>query len=244
MRDAATRREPAPSAHEGGAVAPFAPPVRALVTAGPTEEPIDEVRFIGNRSSGRLGIAIADALAAQGAEVVLALGPVQSAVPVSWAGGAGRVTVVRFRRAADLAAILRNELPSSHLVVMAAAVADFRPKTRADGKLRRGGPMTLELEPVEDLLSTTAEFRRPEARVVGFALEPAERLERSAREKLARKSLDAIVANPLETMNAPDIDGTLYLRDGGARRAAPEGQRVPKEAFARWLAGELLGHAP
>ena len=52
------------------------------------------------------------------------------------------------------------------------------------------------------------------------------------------------MANPLETMNAPDIDGTLYLRYGGARRAAPEGQRVPKEAFARWLAGELLGHAP
>ena len=59
--------------------------------------------------------------------------------------------------------------------------------------------------------------------MVGFALEPAERLERAAREKLARKSLDAIVANPLETMNAPDIDGTLYLRDGGVRRAAPAG---------------------
>lgn len=215
--------------------------MRALVTAGPTEEPIDAVRFIGNRSSGRLGIAVADALAAHGAEVVLALGPVQSAVPASWAGGGGRVTIVRFRTAADLAAIMRAELPSSHLVVMAAAVADFRPKALAGGKLRRGGPMTLELEPVEDLLASTAGFRRPEARVIGFALEPAERLERSAREKLARKSLDAIVANPLETMDAPDIDGTLYLRNGGARRAAPEGERVPKEAFARWLAGELLG---
>jgi len=244
MGDAATRREPAASAQDASAVAPFfAPPVRALVTAGPTEEPIDAVRFIGNRSSGRLGIAIADALAAHGAEVVLALGPVQSAVPASWAGG-GRVAVVRFRTAADLAAVMRAQLPASHLVVMAAAVADFRPKALAEGKLRRGGPMTLELEPVEDLLAGTAGFRRPEARVVGFALEPAERLERSAREKLARKSLDAIVANPLETMDAPDIDGTLYLRDGGARRAAPEGERVPKEAFARWLAGELLGDAP
>jgi phosphopantothenoylcysteine decarboxylase/phosphopantothenate--cysteine ligase len=241
MRDAATRREPASSAQERRSVAPFAPPVRALVTAGPTEEPIDEVRFIGNRSSGRLGIAIADALAARGAEVVLALGPVQSALPSAWAG---RVTVERFRTAADLAALLRRELPAAHLVVMAAAVADFRPRAFADGKLRRGGAMTLELEPVEDLLATTAGFRRPEARVVGFALEPAARLEPSAREKLARKSLDAIVANPLETMNAPDIDATLYLRDGGARRAAPAGERVPKESFARWLAGELLGDAP
>ena len=209
-----------------------------LVTAGPTEEPIDEVRFIGNRSSGRLGIAIAHAFADLGAEVVLALGPVRVAPPDAFGAPehAGRVRVERFRTS--------RELPRAEIVVMAAAVADFRPTTRLEGKMRRGGSLTLELEPVEDLLTTTAAFRRPEARVFGFALEPRERLAASARDKLERKALAGIVANPLETMDAADIDATLYLRDGRARRAAPEGTRIAKDAFARWLAGEILGDAP
>lgn len=213
------------------------------MTAGPTEEPIDVVRFIGNRSSGRLGIAVARAFADLGAEVVLALGPVRAPLTTE-IHGPGSIRVERFRTAGDLRAVMTRELPRAELVVMAAAVADFRPVRTAEGKLRRGGPLTLELEPVEDLLSATKPARRPEARIIGFALEPRERLESSAREKLARKDLAGIIANPLETMDAPDIEATLYLRDGSVRRAAPEGARVPKEAFARWLAGELLGDAP
>jgi phosphopantothenoylcysteine decarboxylase/phosphopantothenate--cysteine ligase len=224
-----------------GAPAATLPPLRILVTAGPTEEPIDEVRFVGNRSSGQLGIAVAEAFADAGTEVVLALGPVRSALPVRRPqAGAAAIRVERFRTAADLRAIMALELPEADVVVMAAAVADFRPAVREGGKLRRGEARTLELEPVEDLLSATRGARKRGACIIGFALEPREELERSARGKLERKDLAAIVANPLETMDAPDIDATLYLRDGGTRRMSPPGTRVAKTEFARWLAAEAL----
>lgn len=210
-------------------------PLRVLVTAGPTEEPIDEVRYLGNRSSGRMGIALAEAFAARGTEVVLALGPVRVPVPAESAS----LAVRRFRTADDLLAVLRRELPEADLVVMAAAVADYRPRARAEGKLRRSAEgMTIELEGVPDLLATTRDARRPGARIVGFALEPRERLAASAREKLARKDLDAIVANPLETMDADDIEGILVERDGSERSP---GGAIAKQAFARWLAEALLG---
>ncbi len=209
-------------------------PTRVLVTAGPTEEPIDEVRFLGNRSSGRMGIALAEAFAARGAEVVLALGPVRVAVPPEHP----RLAVRRFRTADDLLELLTRELPAAELVVMAAAVADYRPRVRSEGKLRRSADgMTIELEGVPDLLATTRGARRPGARVVGFALEPRDRLAASAREKLARKDLDAIVANPLETMDSDDIEGVLVARDGSERSP---GGAIPKQAFARWLADALL----
>ena len=95
--------------------------------------------------------------------------------------------------------------------------------------------MTLALEGVPDLLSGTRMARKHGARVIGFALEPRETLERSAREKLERKDLAGIVANPLETMDAPDVDGALFLRDGTVRSP---GGRLSKRAFADWLAGE------
>ena len=106
--------------------------------------------------------------------------------------------------------------------------------------------LVLDLEGVPDLLASTKSARKPGSRVVGFALEPRDRLERSAREKLERKDLFGIVANPLETMDAPDIEGTLFLRDGTAR--VPEdrdaGGRIAKQAFAAWLARELLAPQP
>lgn len=221
------------------AIAPPATPLArgvrtAFVTAGPTEEPIDDVRFIGNRSSGKLGVAIVEALAARGIVVRLALGPV-CLEPRLWPG----ISVERFRSSHDLEALLERELPKADLVVMAAAVADHRPKSFVPGKLRRGSDdLSLALEPVPDLLARTRPFRKPGSTIVGFALEPAEGLERSAREKLRRKSLDAIVANPLETMGAPDVDGTLFLAGGGVR--AP-GATLSKPAFAEWLAAALVG---
>ena len=213
--------------------------LRVLVTAGPTEEPIDEVRFIGNRSSGQLGIALALAFADARFEVVLALGPIRTSLPAAFADS-DRIRIERFRTAADLRAVMTRELPAADIVVMAAAVADFRPAVREAGKLRRGETRSLELEPVEDLLSATRASRKPGACIIGFALEPSDELERSARGKLERKDLAAIVANPLETMDAPDIDATVYLRDGGVRRAAPADTRIAKADFARWLAGEVL----
>ena len=218
-----------------------APALRVLVTAGPTEEPIDDVRFIGNRSSGQLGIAVAQAFADSGALVTLALGPVRAPLPAALAAS-DRVRIARFRTAADLRAVMTRELPEADVVVMAAAVADFRPAAREPGKMRRDGARSLELrlEPVEDLLSATRDARKPGACIVGFALEPSDELERSARGKLERKDLAAIVANPLETMDAPDIDATVYMRDGSTRRAAAAGTRIAKPDFARWLAAEVL----
>jgi phosphopantothenoylcysteine decarboxylase/phosphopantothenate--cysteine ligase len=208
----------------------------ALVTAGPTEEPIDAVRFLGNRSSGRMGLAIADALRARGWTVTLALGPIRSEVPRALLDDP-QVRPVRFRTSRELEAVLVSELPQTDLVVMAAAVADYRPRSVSEGKMRRSaGGMTIELEAVPDLLSVTRTARKPGSRVYGFALEPVERLVQSARDKLLRKDLDGIVANPLETMDAPDVDGTLFLRDG---RSLSPGTRLAKDEFARWLAGAI-----
>ncbi|MFZ9914670.1 MAG: phosphopantothenoylcysteine decarboxylase [Phycisphaerales bacterium] len=193
------------------------------MTAGPTEEPIDDVRFLGNRSSGRMGI-----------EIARALGPARVEPPTETA----LLRVARFRTAHDLEQLLRARLAEFDLVVMAAAVADYRPSAKASGKLRRTDEaMTVELEPVPDLLATTRPMRKAGARVVGFALEPVERLERSALDKLERKDLWGIVANPLETMESPDIAGTLLTREG---RREPPAPRMPKGEFARWLAGEVL----
>ena len=217
----------------------------AFVTAGPTEEPIDAVRFIGNRSSGRMGVALANALLSKGFDVVLALGPVRGQLPVASpppiAGdrraGAPRLRLERFCSSSDLERLMRAELPAADLVVMAAAVADFRPRSVLDGKMRRtDSGMQLELEGVPDLLTVTRDWRKAGACVIGFALEPRERLESSAREKIARKDLAGIVANPLETIDSTHIDGRLFLRDGSTRTP---GGPCSKEAFADWLTAQI-----
>ena len=133
-----------------------------LITAGPTHEPIDAVRFIGNRSSGRLGVALADKAAARDWRVTLLLGP------TSLTPSDSRVQVLRFRTTADLEALLRQHFPAADTLIMAAAVADYRPKPllnrpdAAEGKLKRShGPLTLELEPTPDLLAACSSLRVP-----------------------------------------------------------------------------------
>jgi len=204
---------------------------RLLVTAGPTHEPIDSVRYIANRSSGRLGVAIASAAAARGWDVTLLLGPAPIEV------GDPRVRVERFRSTAELQGLLEKRFPECDVLVQAAAVADFRPVGGDPGdgqvKMRRGdGPIALRLEPTPDLLGWCAEHRRPGQVLIGFALEPADRLMASAREKLDRKRVDAVVANPLETMDSPDVEATVVFRDGHEERT---GGATPKEDFAVWL---------
>lgn len=208
----------------------------ALVTLGPTEEPLDAVRFLGNRSSGQMGLAIAESLLSRGWLVVAGAGPIRTPIPASFLHHP-HARVERFRTALDLEALLHRELPRADLVVMAAAVADFRPRSTADGKLRRvDAGLQLDLEAVPDLLASTRGLRKPGSRIFGFALEPANTLRDSALDKLARKDLAGIVANPLETMDAPDIDGTLFLRDG---RVLSPGRRLPKPDFAAWLTGVI-----
>lgn len=208
--------------------------LRVLITAGPTHEPIDAVRYIANRSSGRMGIALAEAAETRGHRTTLLLGPSPLCPPEGTA-----IRTIRFRTTADLEGLLADEWPSHDVLIMAAAVADFRPAAPArDGKLRRQGErMSLELEPTPDLLAGLAGSTRPDQRVIGFALEPADELAASAREKLSRKGLDAIVANPLETMDAEDVTATLILRDGTAIEAPPD---LPKAAFASWLLDQEL----
>jgi phosphopantothenoylcysteine decarboxylase/phosphopantothenate--cysteine ligase len=157
-----------------------------LVTAGPTREKIDPVRYLTNRSSGRMGYAIAEAALRRGARVLLVSGPVAIAAP-----GAAELTQVETTEEM-LAAVLKF-LPEATVVIKTAAVADFRPKAAAVQKIKRKGEMTLELEPTADILAEVA--RRKTAQiVVGFAAETENVLE-NARKKLASKSLDAIVVN-------------------------------------------------
>jgi phosphopantothenoylcysteine decarboxylase/phosphopantothenate--cysteine ligase len=238
--DAASREAASPDATPSGPRGPGGlDGPRILITAGPTHEPIDEVRFIGNRSSGRMGHAIAAAAAAPGATVTLLMGP----APVPETLGPSGIRVERFRTTADLQAALAELWPAHDILIMAAAVADYRPRPgaggdAAGGKLRRTeGPLVLELESTPDLLAGVAAASRPDQTLIGFALEPPERLLESARDKLVRKGVHAIVANPLETMDGDEVAGTLVTPDGLRR---PEPPRGPKTAFAAWLIEEVL----
>ncbi|HWB20720.1 MAG TPA: phosphopantothenoylcysteine decarboxylase [Phycisphaerales bacterium] len=214
------------------------PPLRMLVTAGPTHEPIDAVRYLANRSSGRMGMAIAQAAASRGTPCTLLLGPTPLNSPVH-----SQIQAVRFQSTADLEVLLRRHWPDHDVLVMAAAVADFRPANAKSGeKIKRtSAGMTLELEATPDLLAGIAPFTRPNQLVVGFALEPADRLISSAMDKLTRKKMDAIVANPLETMDSPDVRATVMFRNGSA--GSPSRIDLPpmsKELFATWLVDRVL----
>ncbi len=202
-----------------------------LITAGPTFEDIDQVRFLGNRSSGRLGLCLADAAVARGWETAIAVGPISGPLELP-----SSVRVLRFRSTRDLQDLLHLEWPRHAGLIMAAAVADYRPVSAGQGKLRRQeAGLTLTLEPTPDLLAECGQSKRPDQCLVGFALEPTERLLASAQDKLRRKNLDAIVANPLATMEADEIQATI-LRPNREPVAVP---RQPKRAFATWLLDHL-----
>lgn len=205
-------------------------PLRAIVTLGPTHEPLDEVRFVGNRSSGRMGLEIATALRKRGCHVTALAGPCQPT------GLDSLPDVVRFRTAEELRQLLQARWPEADLLVMAAAVADWRPVEVQPGKRRRAdGRLSIELEPVAEILGSLES--RPDQFVVGFALEPQDELLASAHSKLGRKRADCIVANPLETMDATDIDGSLVWADGRVERP---GAPCPKARFADWLVDRVL----
>jgi len=157
-----------------------------LITAGPTREKIDPVRYITNRSSGRMGYAVAEAALRRGAHVLLVTGPTAITPP-----GAAEITQVE--TAEQMREAVLNLLPQCTVVIKSAAVADFRPKAAAGQKIKRKGPMTLELEPTADILAELARAKTSQV-IVGFAAETENVLE-NARKKLSAKSLDAIVVN-------------------------------------------------
>src|SRR4051812_1357184 len=186
--------------------------LRVLVSAGGTREPIDPVRFIGNRSSGRMGLALAERAAARGAEVALVAANVALPTPA----GASRVDV---ETAAELAAALEQEFDSADVLVMAAAPADFRPRQAAGEKIHREGTrgFELDLEATEDILASLAGRRREGQTIVGFAAETDAGVER-AREKLERKGADAIVLNDVSRseigFESPENEVVIVERGG------------------------------
>jgi phosphopantothenoylcysteine decarboxylase/phosphopantothenate--cysteine ligase len=160
---------------------------RILVTAGPTEEAIDPVRFLTNPSSGKMGYAIARAAAQRGAKVTLISGPTACSPPY-------RAGLVRVRSAEEMRKAVLKAFPESTCVVMAAAVSDFSPLRSAKQKVKKqGAPLTLELKPTPDILFELGQ-RKGERILIGFAAE-TQSLVANAREKLKRKNLDLIVAN-------------------------------------------------
>lgn len=169
---------------------------KALVSAGPTYEPIDPVRFIGNHSSGKMGIAIAQELKARGAEVTLVLGPSQ--VPLS----ANGMKITHVQTTQEMFNACNQELPSSHLVVMAAAVADYRVSNISTEKIKKTSKsMMLELTNTVDILKSLGEQKRNDQVIVGFALETENERE-FALEKLKKKNADMIVLNSLKDEGA------------------------------------------
>jgi len=181
-----------------------------LVTAGPTREALDPVRFLTNRSSGKMGYAVADAAVRRGAKVILVSGPTDLRVPegVDW---------VPVNTAEEMRAAVLDRAAEANVVVMAAAVADYRPAATNATKLKRGeSALTLQLEPTPDILGQLG--REKGSRIlIGFAAE-TDRLAENARAKLARKGADMIVANDV-TQEGAGFDGdtnivTLFLRDG------------------------------
>ena len=157
-----------------------------LITAGPTREKIDPVRYLTNRSSGRMGYALAEAALRRGARVLLVSGPTNIDPP----GGA---EVTRVESAEQMRQAVLRLLPEASIVIKTAAVSDYRPKAAASQKIKRTGPMSLELEPTADILAEIGRKRTSQI-VVGFAAETENALE-NARKKLSSKSLDAIVVN-------------------------------------------------
>ncbi len=212
-------------------------PRHMLITAGPTWEPIDAVRYLANRSSGRLGIHVAEAAHVAGWEVTLLLGAGATAPPpAARAGPEANLRTLRFESTADLERLLAEHFPTCDVLVMAAAVSDYRPRAPSPGKWLRGAArLVLELEPTPDLVAACAARRRPEQLIIGFALEEPAVLAARAREKLAQKGLDAIVANPLETMGAERIRATLYTAT--AETIRPPAAELTKHEFAAWLVG-------
>ena len=207
---------------------------RAVVTAGPTFEPIDPVRGLTNRSSGKQGYAVAGALADLGARVTLVSGPVALSAPP----GVERVGVETAR---EMQAAVDAALPAD-IAVMSAAVADWRVDAVASGKLKKapGGPPSLALIENPDILAgVSAPGARRPALVVGFAAETSD-LEANARAKLSRKGCDWIVGNDVsdEVFGADANAVTLFTRDGGAENWP----RQSKAEVARKLAARIAAH--
>ncbi len=199
--------------------------MKILITAGPTRERVDAVRFLTNASSGKMGYALALAAREKGAEVTLISGPVALSAPAG-------VKLTRVESAAEMFDAVAAEFPACDALIMAAAVADYRPAHPVADKLKKTpGNLVLELERTTDILKTMGERKRPGQLLVGFAAE-TENLAEYAKEKLTGKNLDLIAANLASEGFGTDTDTLLVFdRAGQLRRLGP----APKPELAREL---------
>ncbi len=200
-----------------------------LITAGPTREYIDPVRYISNASSGRMGAALAEAARAAGHRVTLVLGPAEVPPPPV-------DELVRVESAQEMFDAVAARFPACDAFIAAAAVADYRPTRRAPSKIHKSvGRLILDLEATPDILAEMARRRRPDQVLVGFCLE-SDDLEARARSKLESKELDLVVANPPAAIAAERQDALLVFRSG-AREAL---RGVSKADLAARIVAEVV----
>ena len=196
-----------------------------LITAGPTREKIDPVRFISNRSTGKMGYAIARQAAALGHKVTLISGPVALTPPEG-------VNFVPVESAADMAQAVHLHAPSADMLIMSAAVADYRPAHPVDSKMKKQpGSLFLELERTEDILASVGKNKRADQLLVGFAAE-TEELEAHALDKLKRKNLDWIVANYVADGFGNDTNQVILFNRNGGKFPSP---RSGKDLIAKQI---------
>jgi phosphopantothenoylcysteine decarboxylase/phosphopantothenate--cysteine ligase len=196
--------------------------MKVLISAGPTREKIDIVRFISNRSTGKMGYALAAAAAEYGWEVVLVSGPVNLTPP-------DNVRLVKVESAAEMAEAIHAEAHDAGLVIMAAAVADFTPKQSCNHKIKKtSGILTLELEVTEDILLNLGKNKPQGQILVGFAAE-SENLLANAQDKMQRKNLDWIAANDISKDDlgfASDNNAVILLSRGGRKIEIPKTSKI------------------
>ena len=202
-----------------------------LVTAAGTREALDPVRFLGNRSSGKMGYALADAAQSRGARVILISGPSALHPPA-------HCELVKVTSAGQMREAVLERMTEATLVIKAAAVADYRPANVSGQKLKRTGPITLELEPTEDILAEVVRRRRPGQLIVGFAAETENRME-NGRAKLLRKGADAIVVNDVSSEGVgidADVNAATFL----TQTTAIELPEMAKRKLADRILDEVL----
>ena len=202
-----------------------------LITAGGTREALDPVRFLGNRSSGKMGYALAEAAQSRGAKVILVSGPSSLHPPA-------HCELVKVTTAEQMRAAVLERMAEVTLVIKAAAVADYRPVKVSDQKLKRTGPLTLELAPTEDILAEVVRLRRPGQIIIGFAAETENRME-NGRAKLLRKGADAIVVNDVSG-DGVGIDADKNAATFLTSSTAIEMHEMPKRKLADRILDEVL----
>lgn len=209
---------------------------KALVTAGPTYEAIDPVRFIGNHSSGKMGFAIAEVLAEQGASVDLVAGPTQEKVHNS------AITVHPVVSAEEMNAVCQKLFPSAAITVLAAAVADYKPAVAANQKIKKSdGPLTLELTRTPDIAATLGKQKKNGQLLVGFALE-TENEQKNAQQKLEAKNFDLIVLNSLNDKGAGFGGSTNKIEIISRSHPAQKFPLKSKQEVARDIVHAVLEH--